>query len=273
MTHDTSLNSMTASHEEAHRRLVIPPRYNGPADSANGGYASGLLAAELLGEGNGTGSVAAAAPAVRVRLQAPPPLGEPLTVVTAPGHSVRLLHDTTLIAEAVAVVGDTEPQHQVAGVSLAAARAAEARFRGVAQHPFPTCFACGTDRGDTEGLNLRPGPLVEDPGRTACAWTPAQPLADPTHPERATTAAVWAALDCPSGWTSDIVGRPMVLGQMTTRIWRRPRIGVTHLLTGQQLAVEGRKVRTATTLYAEHGEVMALAEHVWIILRQTQESS
>jgi hypothetical protein len=47
--------------------LVIDPRYRGPEDSANGGYACGRIAALAGGE-------------VEVTLRAPPPLGVALAV-------------------------------------------------------------------------------------------------------------------------------------------------------------------------------------------------
>ena len=62
--------------------MIIPPRYNGPPDSANGGYACGLMS-EALGGG------------FEVTLLRPPPLGVDLDLV---GHEVR--QGDILIAEA-----------------------------------------------------------------------------------------------------------------------------------------------------------------------------
>ncbi|MDS1268905.1 hypothetical protein RIF23_01200 [Lipingzhangella sp. LS1_29] len=250
--------------------LVIPPRFNGPTDSANGGYASGLLAQKLVGAPGRAeahaGSSLEGMGAVRVRLHAPPPLGTSLTVIPEhDGAAVRLWDQGRLIAEATP---DIDPQTRVPWVALPEARAAERRFRGATEHPFPTCFACGPERAAGDGLALAPGPVDGAADHTACVWTPPIDLVDTRDAHLSSGPAVWAALDCPGGWTSDIVGRPMVLGQMTTRIWRHPHIGRAHIVTGRQLAVDGRKVRTATTLHDENGAVLATAEHVWIILRE-----
>jgi hypothetical protein len=62
--------------------MIIPPRYNGPPDSANGGYACGLIS-EALGGG------------FEVTLLRPPPLGVDLDLI---GHELR--QGDVLIAEA-----------------------------------------------------------------------------------------------------------------------------------------------------------------------------
>ena len=38
------------------------------------------------------------------------------------------------------------------------------RTRGCATHPFPTCFACGTDREEGDGLRIFPGPVGDADG-------------------------------------------------------------------------------------------------------------
>ena len=48
----------------------------------------------------------------------------------------------------------------------------ETRFEGLADHPFPDCFACGTDRDPADALCLRPGPLDDGTGRYAATWAP-----------------------------------------------------------------------------------------------------
>ena len=36
---------------------------------------------------------------------------------------------------------------------------------GLTSHPFPTCFACGTDREPGDGLRIFPGPVAGRAGR------------------------------------------------------------------------------------------------------------
>jgi len=168
-----------------------------------------------------------------------------------------LLHDDQVVAEAEVVEVDIE---SVDSVSFADAREAEQSYAGLRSHPFPTCFTCGPDREPGDGLRLAPGPV---PGRrTACTWTPDPSLGDDEG--RVHTEFVWAALDCPGGWTADLQGRPMVLGRITAQIDEVPRVGERLVVMGRLLAEEGRKTRTATTVYDSDGRVVARAEHVWI---------
>jgi hypothetical protein len=74
---------------------------------------------------------------------------------------------------------------------------------------------------------------------------------------------VWAALDCPSGWSADIEGRPAVLGTMTATVARIPDPGSTVVAVGTTFEVEGRKSFTASALF-DGGEMLAWATHVWI---------
>ena len=87
---------------------------------------------------------------------------------------------------------DAEPPPPV---TFAEAEAAGASYEGLVSHPFPTCFACGTDRSPDDALCLRTGPLPGSATRAA-AWTPAESTAE----------VVWAALDCPGAWASGIAG-------------------------------------------------------------------
>ena len=79
-------------------------------------------------------------------------------------------------------------------------------------------------------------------------------------------AYVWAALDCPGGWTDDLEGRPMVLGRMTAQIDARPVAGETHVVVGRQVSVDGRKTHTASTVYDSGGLAIGRAIHVWIAI-------
>ena len=126
---------------------------------------------------------------------------------------MRLLDRGHLVATATPApdLEDADP----APVSLEAARAAEERYEGLVDHPFPTCFSCGTARTPGDGLCLRPGPLDDGTGRYAATWTP----------DEVDVPLVWAALDCPGGWSAGIAGRPMVLGTMTARIRALPETG------------------------------------------------
>ncbi|HZO69536.1 MAG: hypothetical protein ACRDP9_28660 [Kribbellaceae bacterium] len=240
---------MTAENAGTERAVRIDGRFCGPARSGNGGYSAGLLGSEL---GNGP---------VQVTLRLPPPLDTALMIAVSNDTatlSIRNAAEPATVAEAERVDADALADALVQPVAVYRAKAAEASYKGLVHHPFPSCFACGP--ANLDGLRLRPG--LVDPGRTACTWTPSNDLADTDG--QVAAPYVWAALDCPSGWTGDLEGRPLVLGRMTTEITERPAAGETYVLVGALLSDEGRKSFTATTLYAADGRPIARARHTWI---------
>lgn len=215
--------------------MRIASRFNGPPGSANGGVAAGRLAAYV------------GAAAVEVTLRRPPPLDVDLRV-DASGGTARLYDGELLVAEAVPTTVELELPEPV---PVEHAREAEQSYAGLAHHPFPTCFSCGTARAD--GLGLRPGPVAE--GQAACTWTPGE---DPT--------LIWAALDCPGGWSADVPGRPMVLGRMALEHRGRAVPGQLHVVQAWTTGQQGRKVHTGTALRAPDGSVVAVARATWFIL-------
>ena len=83
----------------------------------------------------------------------------------------------------------------------------------------------------------------------------------------AAIAQVWAALDCPGGWSHDVNGRPIVLGRMTAQILSAPPIGSTQIVMGRLSAVDGRKIHTDSALYDQEGRILAQARATWIAIR------
>jgi hypothetical protein len=230
--------------------ITVARRFCGPPGSANGGYTAGLLASAFRLE--------PAADAVEVTLLRPPPLDTAMSVRRADARASLFVEDL-LVAEARAGELDAEP---VEAASFGDARQAETAYAGLTGHPFPGCFTCGPDREPGDALRLSPGPV--DGGRTACTWTPHESLARDDDPALARPEFVWACLDCPGGWTADIVGRPMVLGRITANVDAPAEVGERHVVMGRLLGHEGRKTFTATSLYDSDGRVVARAEHVWI---------
>ncbi|MEO5982490.1 MAG: hypothetical protein ABIQ13_09275 [Pedococcus sp.] len=229
--------------------FLVPARFCGPPVSGNGGWVSGHLAGLVATEPD--------QPAVTVRLRTPPPLDREMTVTEADGV-VEVVDGDHLVAQAHAVPG---PQARgiPAPVSFEAAQAAGALYEGLADHPFPTCFSCGTARAHGDGLRLQPGP-VAGTDTYACAWVPAADVDVET---------VWAALDCPGGWASGIAGRPMVLGTMTARVDLLPVAGEPHVVMAWPRGEEGRKHLSGTALYAAGGTLLAQAEATWISIDPT----
>lgn len=234
--------------------LVIDSRFRGPRTSGNGGYTAGLVAASVPG-------VSGRDP-VTVTLRRPPPLDRPLPVSVGDDAVLRATDGDELVVEAArarpedaVVVGDLA----VEPVSADEARALGTTYPGLTDHPFPECFVCGPARAAGDGLRLFPGRVGD--GRTACVWDVAPDLAGRTE-------LVWAALDCPGGWTAPIEGRPMVLGRITASVDADlvPAAGDACVVMGRFAGSEGRKVWTHTTVYAPGGVVIGRAHATWIVL-------
>lgn len=263
---------MNDTHADQPTDLVVPSRFRGPAKSGNGGYTAGSLA-ERLCDG-GTGAEDANGPlTVEVTLRRPPPLDVAMTVRCLPADDPAddtgdpltvLLHGDVRVAEAHTVARDLVTVEEVAAETAADAMR---HYAGLRRHPFATCFACGPDRAEGDGLRIFPGPAGED--TVASLWRPHESLAVSSDLldgglQRVGVGTTWAALDCIGGWSDDLEGRPMVLGRMTARVDALPVVGEQHVVVGRRLAVDGRKTFTASTLYDSDGRVVASAEHVWL---------
>lgn len=228
--------------------LTIAARFRGPARSGNGGYTAGLLADELLSR--------IGAHTATVTLRVPPPLDTPLEAVLF-GTGMQLWHRALLVATAEAgdLIGPP-----AAPVSFEVAAEASTRYPGFDAHPFPTCFVCGPQRAD--GLRVFPGAVDRRDRTVAAAWTPTRAGAD--HSGSLGRAVIWAALDCPGGWSLDLTGRPMVLGTMTARVDAVPQVGSRYVVVGHARELAGRKAYTDSALYSADGRLLAQAEATWI---------
>ena len=233
--------------------IVIGRRFNGPAGSANGGYACGVVAEEI-------------APAARVNLRAPPPLEVPLTWEQENG-TTKLLDGDTLIAEGVAEAPTAEP---ATAPSLDEARAAAERYAGrdPEAHRFPTCFVCGPLRTE-DGLQIFPGPVTGSE-LLACPWIPGPDLAGPDG--NVAPVFVWAALDCPSGFACMPPGRTSMLASMTGELRGDIQPGREYVMVAYKLGSEGRKHRAVSAVHDPYGECLALAEALWITIADDDRS-
>jgi hypothetical protein len=221
--------------------LTIDPRFNGPPGSANGGYTCGLLA-ELVG-----------GPA-EVTLRRPPPLGRALQVAPADG-GVRLLDGEDVVAEAAPAEVSLEAPEPV---DAREAERAATRYPGFERHAFPTCFVCGPERREGDGLRIFAGP-VRDRDLFAAPWVAPPEVARPL---------VWAALDCPGAIAVGFPDRgETVLGRFAARVDRVPHPGEPCVVVAWPLGEDGRKLYAGTALFSEDGEPLAVARATWIIPR------
>jgi hypothetical protein len=228
--------------------VIIARRYCGPPDSANGGYACGMLARRMPGD-------------ARVRLMVPPPLDVPLSMSESAPGNLQMKNGNELVAEAWPARIDAQIPEPV---SFDAAIAAANRFGWVTGHPFPTCFVCGPHREHGDGLCIFPGP-VPDRAIVAAPWIPDATVcndAGQVHSE-----VVWAALDCPS-WFGLLEFEPNakfgLLGQLTARVLRRPRIDEQCVVIGWSIGREGRKLQGGAALYTNAGELLGNSVGLWI---------
>jgi hypothetical protein len=237
--------------------LTIEPRFNGPPDSGNGGYACGRVAGFVD------------APAVEVTLRLPPPIGRPLQVERDDDAGARLVDGDTLVAEArpTELPAAAPPPVESREAALAAD---DSPFLDVANHPFPTCFVCGPKRAPSDGLRIFAGPVAQRDVFGA-PWTPDPGLAgaDGNLP----TELVWAALDCPTSapvandWQAEEGFLPIVLARLAVRILAPVSAGEPHTIVSWPIELDGRKRQAGAALHTADGELAAIARALWIELK------
>jgi hypothetical protein len=230
--------------------VTINHRFRGPPESANGGYACGVLGV-LMGN-----------PA-EVTLRSPPPLDQPIDLVHT-GDGTQAVSRGRLIAEAkpasLVIQAPRAPSFEEA------ARASE-RYPWRHEHPYPTCFVCGSGRAPGDGLCVYPGAVA---GRDVAAapFVPDATVADESGRLRPEIA--WAVLDCPSWFGFQCFNAfdegLMLLGRLTARIEALPRAGDRCVAAGWFLGREGRKIHCGSSLYAEDGALLAVGRATWIVL-------
>ncbi|MFC9627432.1 hypothetical protein ACFTXM_48375 [Streptomyces sp. NPDC056930] len=227
----------------ADRTVRIPARYNGPPDTANGGYACGTFA-KLAADHQ--------RPPVAVALLVAPRLDHALEF--RPGTRRSQIWDGDRLIATMTTAAAEFPA--VKAVPLQAAAEASGHYRGHVGHPFPTCFVCGVSREPTDGFPVAPGEVPGAPGIVACPWTPTAALSD--RPE-----LVWSVLDCPGGWTADPIREPMVLTRMIAVLRRPPRPLAPHVVVARRWRRQGRTAAVGTALYDDRGELVAKATAMW----------
>jgi hypothetical protein len=226
--------------------VSIPRRFNGPLDSGNGGYCSGVLAGFVGG-------------AAEISLRRPVPLDTALDVVREDESSVRLRKGETLVAEGRPA---TELEVDVpAPVTPDDARVAATRYRGRSDGLFSRCFVCGRARDDAFGVFAG---AVEGRGVVASPWTPPSWTADAAKHVR--PEFVWAVLDCPTYfavYTS--VELPIsVLARLSARIDAPVIAGEEHVIIAWALETDGRKRHAGSAVLSDDGEALAVARALLI---------
>ena len=210
--------------------LIIPSRFCGPPNSANGGYTCGMLAQEL-------GGIA------EVTLRKPPPLDKSLQIQRE-GEGLKLVDEDVLIATAkpgkLEFSAPENPGFEVA-------EAAKEAYIGLTDHAFPTCFVCGPARDPEDGLRIFAGEIPYT-HMVASSWIPHPAL---TGKEASVAPEfIWSALDCPGSFAlMRKLTRVAVLGRMTAEIRKSVSPGEKCVVIGWDKGKEGRKAYAGTALY------------------------
>ena len=229
--------------------ITIASAFNGPPNSGNGGYAAGILS--RLFDAPHT-----------VRISAPIPLDAPLTVSADDGTLIAE-HDGTRILTArpgdVTLAPPAPP-------SMDTALEAAANPTSFGMGGPSTCFVCGRNRKEGEGLHIHCGRV--DPSHAASVWTP-HPNFDNGHgfvrPEY-----VWAALDCPGGFSLPVIDTTYLLGEMSAKIHQPVPTGEPVIVHAWHEWSDGRKHFAGTALHGKDGTLLAQADTLWIELTPEQ---
>jgi hypothetical protein len=233
--------------------LSIPRRFNGPPRSGNGGYVCGRLANYLSGP-------------VSVRLRVPPPLERDLKV-EASDDEARLFDGDTLVAHARRI----ELEVAAPGApTFAQAEVASKSYVGFVRHLLPTCFVCGPERAEGDGMRIFPGRTAGG-SVLAAPWVPDASLANGS--DRVSPEFLWAALDCAGAFAVMPAGiDPIVLGELSARLDGDVVIGEKCVVVAWPLGIEGRKRYAGTAIYSGSNAPLAVARATWIEIPAAQVS-
>jgi hypothetical protein len=228
--------------------LTVDARFCGPPGCANGGYFAGLLAR-------------CSSQLVRVRIERPIPLQVPLEVSSDAAGALQLLHQGAVLARAEPAAFELEvPQPP----DYLHALDASLHFVGFAQHAYPGCFVCGTDRARGDGLRIFAGALSGH-GQVAATWVPDVSLSGGDGKVRPEFMS--AALDCPGYFAARSDGVPMLLGEYSVHVDRCVHVDEPCIVIGWRIAVSGRKHEVGTALFDYDGDLCARARALWIELK------
>ena len=233
-------------------KFTIPKQFCGPPSSGNGGYFCGTVASFFEHS-------------VEIRLKAPPPLDTPMQIERGQELSQVFVGDT-LIAQVRPLLENIEPAPWINRDD-----ATDCSDKGLAgsliNHPFPTCFVCGPNRHEGDGMRVFTGPqkdtnLFGARWHAHPAWSSNGTTIDPKY--------VWSALDCPSSGpafaTSVEAGSDIayVLGTLSVQIHRDVKVGEDYSIVCATDERHERLYRTRVSLYGLDQEPLATGAAVWI---------
>lgn len=227
-------------------QIRIDSRFNGPPNSANGGYTCGLVAAAIN-------------ESVNVRLYSPPPLDSDLELSSAEQPDKWVLKQQDKV---IAAATRTQVRaHVPPAPTYLEAMEASKHFVGLNQHAYANCFVCGPQRAQGDGLRIFAGKLANS-NVVAAPWLPRPDLGNgdgKVRPE-----FIWCALDCPGYFASIKTSQTALLGELAVHIDRSVHVEEPCVVIGWQIMIEGRKHKVGTALFDEDGERCAVGIATWI---------
>ena len=186
-----------------------------------------------------------------------------LSVVEVPS-GVHLKNGEDLIAEGVPLIWSASAPSEA--ITFQGAEYATAHSPAFDNHPFPTCFTCGPDRAEGDGLRIFPGKWQGSAREYwAASWIPHSDLADKSGHIR--DEFIWSALDCPTGFAG---GFPwdgtLVTGRLGAQLLAPVHAEEKCILLSWATGAEGRKRLAECVLLGEDGTVRAASRATWIKL-------
>lgn len=234
--------------------VIINHQFNGPPTTANGGYASGVLASGLT-EAGYKGVVEAS-------LHVPPPLDHPLQLGADTEHAVLTDGDTKVGTAKAATLTMDVPALPTVPKFIGAPKIGKDAFT-----PFDQCFVCGGARHAGDGLCIAAEVVEDGEGLVGTRWqlhpnfADASGEIDPTY--------IWSALDCP-GYFACAYGEAALLARLTAEIFKPLKLGDDAMVYGWSLGGEAvpksRKRRCGTAVIDASGDLVAKAEGLWITI-------
>lgn len=238
--------------------VTIGRQFNGPPKSANGGYASGVLAAGLKQAGYGG--------AVEASLHAPPPLDHAMQLDATAESALLSDGDTKVGTARAATLSLDVPALPSAPKFIGAPKIGKDAFR-----PFDQCFVCGGARHAGDGLCIEAEVVDGEGGLMGTPWQLHKNFADKNG--EIDPAYIWSALDCP-GYFACAYGEAALLGRLTAEIVKPLKLGDDAMVYGWSLddpnAPKSRKRRCGTAVIDAGGDLVAKAEGLWITIDPTR---
>jgi hypothetical protein len=230
--------------------ISVAKRFCGPPNSGNGGYTCGLI------------SKAMHVPA-DITIRRPIPMETELSIHEN-GEHVRVMNREELIAEAAPLIFAASVPNEP--ITFKGADYASANSPAFHNHPFPTCFTCGPDRAEGDGLRIFPGKWQGNSREYfAAPWAPQSDLADRSGYIR--EEIIWAAMDCPTGFAAGFPwAGTLVTGRLGAHLVAPVRAGEKCILLSWPTGQEGRKHFAECVLLGEDGTVRAESRATWIKL-------